>query len=269
MLAGPLMTLWTWRTARSLLYASSKSPARHLPTPYQCSLLIGICLASLDRLRRYTSYRWFRQRRTASPTPPILTQAGLVLYLIVALAGAMLAADTLLHYTTSTVEIDDVKVSSTLGASGRGLSQECLQLNRLENYGLPCSLNNLEPREEFLREHNEVFFLHHNASQISEIRILPQNSSTKGDVAVLLPQTQGLSPYVDYRASTIGISTSCKAISKQCKFGAWGTNGMYSGFYCSPNFWGVLGKSANVSDDSDFQDPDVPPLAFKLDPNLQ
>jgi hypothetical protein len=263
------MTLWTWRTARSLLRASSKSPARHLPTPYQCSLLIGICLASLDRLRRYTSYRWCRQRRIASPTPPILTQAGLVLYLIIVLASAMLVADALLHYTTSTVELDDVKVSNTLGASGRGLSQECLQLDRMENYGLPCSLNHFSSEEDYQREHNEVFFLYHNKSQISEIRLLPKYSSTQGDVAVLLPQTQGLSPYVDYRASTIGISTSCKTITKQCDFGVWGPNDMYSRFHCSPNFWGVLGKSANVCDDSDSHDPDVPPLAFKLSPNLQ
>jgi hypothetical protein len=272
LLAGPMMTLWTWRATQSLLLLSSEVGATKLPTPDQLSLLVGLCLASLDALWDYTLYRHFRPRKNRKRTPvsPVLVRTGLILYLTLFLSGTVLIADTVLHYTTSTINLDDVSVSKQLGGSGRALSETCLQLNRTENNGYPCSRNFVSDLDTFYREQNEMFYLRHNTSQTSEIRLAPAQGSVLGDIAMLLPQSSTLSPFVDYRASTIGISTHCKPITDKCDFGVRGTNDAYSGFSCSPYFYGVLGKPAVVANDSTTtDDPDIPPLAFKLSPNLQ
>ncbi|KIW90132.1 uncharacterized protein Z519_09563 [Cladophialophora bantiana CBS 173.52] len=115
-----------------------------------------------------------------------------------------------------------------------------------------------------------MFYLRHNTSETSEIRLAPAQGLALEDTAMLIPKSTTLSPFVDYRASTIGISTSCKPITDKCQFGVWGTNDAYSGFYCSPYFYGVLGKTAIIANDSTTtDDPDIPPLASKLSPNLQ
>jgi len=254
------MELWTWRTTKAMVEASKLS-VDELPTPYQLSLLVGICMASFDRLRRWTSYRSFRtQRRKAPRSPKLLVQAGLVLYLCFIMATLMLAADTLVHYTTKTVEYHQVEETSSVQAFGRGLSQQCLSMNRTANSGFPCSINSLIPTNDYLRQQNEMLFLLHNSSQISEIRVVTADG---GEIALLLPRTQHLSPYIDYRASTIGITTQCKPISHLCDFGVWGPNELYSNFSCSSKFWGVLGKTFNST-----YDPDVTPLAIRVNTNL-
>lgn len=183
-----------------------------------------------------------------------------MLYVCFIMAILTFAADTLVHYTTTTVEYHQVEESSSVQEFGRGLSQECLSMDRDANGGLPCSVNSLIPNNDYLRGQNEMLFLLHNSSQISEIRVATADG---GDIAFLLPKTQDLSPYIDYRASTIGITTQCKPISHLCDFGVWGPDDLYSGFFCSPKFWGVLGKTVNKT-----SDPDVPPLAFSINTNL-
>ena len=255
------MQLWTWRVAQSMV-ESSKLPMEGLPTPYQLSLLIGICMASRERLRRWTSYRcWRKQRRRAPRSPEVLVRAGLMLYLCLFLASLMFAADTTIHYTTETVVYHQVEETSSFHEFGRALSQQCLSMDRNANFGAPCSLNSLIPVNNYLSQQNEMLSLYHNSSQTSEIRIAAADGS---EFAFLLPKIQYVSPFLDYRASTIGISTQCKPITQLCNFGVWGVDGMYSGFFCSPNFWGVLGKTnTNIT-----SDPDVPPLAVKASPNL-
>jgi len=164
-------------------------------------------------------------------------------------------------------------VSKRLGQSGRGLSERCLRVNRTENARYPCSRNvdlSVSDLNAFLREQNEMCYLRHNTSQISEIRLAPAQGLALGDVAMLLPQSSTLSPFVDYRTSTIGVSTHCKSITDKCEFGVWGPNDEYSGFYCSRYFYGALGKPAVVTNDSSTAgDKDIPTLASKLSPNLQ
>ena len=176
------------------------------------------------------------------------------------MATLLFAADTLIHYTTKTIAYDQVEVSRVAQEYGRGLSQECLSMNRSENAGFPCSENSLIPMNDYLHQQNEMLFLSLNSSQISEIRIVTVDGD---DIALLLPKTQNLSPYLDYRASTIGITTQCKPISNLCNFGVWGPDDEYSGFYCSSKFWGSLGEAVNGSSNEG-----IPPLAIKTGPNL-
>ncbi|KAK5047531.1 hypothetical protein LTR84_006628 [Exophiala bonariae] len=229
----------------------------------------------MDTFWDYIIYRHLRPRsiRKQTPISPVLLRVGLIFYLALSLSGAVLIADTVLHYTTSTIELDDVSRSAQLGESGRGLSEECLQLSRIDNSGYPCSRNiglSASDPNAYLREQSEMFYLRHNTSQTSEIRLVPAQGSESTDVVLLIPKSSTLSPFVDYRASTIGITTSCEPITDKCQFGVWGANDAYSGFYCSPYFYGVLGKTAIIANDSTTtDDPDIPPLSSKISPNLQ
>jgi hypothetical protein len=189
------------------------------------------------------------------------------------LSVVVLIGDTVLHYTTTTIPFDKISISTDRSEFGRGLSQQCLELNRIENGGLPCSINNQLAYENFTAytvSENEISFLQLNTSTQSQIRILPKQQPARGDVATLLPQTKTLSPYVDYRASTIGVATQCNLISDKCHFTVGGPSDIYSFFNCSANFWGVLGKAPLISElNTKIQDPNVSPLAFKPALNIQ
>lgn len=255
------MQLWTWKTAQSIVDASD-SPEHDLPSPYQFSMLIGICMASSDRLRRWASYRYFRQQRMKAPlSPKVLIQAALMLFWCLAMATLMFAADTLIHYTTKTVDLDRVSVSSNVQAFGRGLSQECLSLNRRSNDGFPCTINTFISDDAYFKAQNEMLFLLQNTSQTSEVRTFRTDNGT--DVAFLLPKVQNISPYIDYRASTIGITTQCKPISQLCNFEAMSNRSDYARFSCNPKFYGALGLIANET-----YNPNIPPLAFEMSKNL-
>src|ERR1700733_7444074 len=235
------MTLWSFKIAQEIRNASVDGKRNDLPTAYQLSLLVGLDLASSDRLRRFLSYSHKSQTRI----PPVLRRTALILTLGTLLSVLVLIGDTILHYTTSTIPFDQISISKHRSECGRGLSQQCLELNRMENGGLPCSLNNqfaLENFTAYMVCENEISFLRLNTSTQSEIRILPQQLPARGDVATLLPQTTTLSPYIDYRGSTIGVATQCKLISEKCDFKVGGPSDFYGFLNCSANFGGVPGK---------------------------
>src|SRR5438046_10275140 len=92
-----------------------------------------------------------------------------------------------------------------------------------------------------------------------------------GDLAVLIPQSEDLSNNIDYRASTIGVSTQCRPLTVHCKLNGAGPGGRYTQFNCTNNFWGMLGKPPNITTviNAKAEDPDLPPMAFKPVQSLQ
>ena len=267
-LASFVMVLWSLRTARTIRAASDGSHYTHLPTPYQLSLVVGLTLASTERLRRYIGYVF---SKNSSSIPPVLHHAALMLALSVLLAIAVFLGDTALHYTTNTVQFDQVvAVPQPSHAFGRGLSTQCLNFNRTSNFCYPCTLDLEEEQEVMAAQSNEAFFLQHNTSTQSEIRIIGDDTLKNGDLAILTPQAQNLPRGIEYRGSTIGVSTQCLPISSQCNMWANGVDGTHTQFNCSANFFGLLGKAPNISEIyTKAQDPDVPPLDWKPSPNLQ
>jgi hypothetical protein len=99
LLAGFIMNLTSFQSAL-LVYRSSTTSQQDLPTPYQYSILIGLCLASTGRLKRYFSY----SKEDEVMVPPVVRRAARTLALTLLLALAVFGADTALHYTTSTSE---------------------------------------------------------------------------------------------------------------------------------------------------------------------
>ena len=269
MLGSFIMVLWSLRIAQSMRTASAELRYTHMPTPYQLSLVIGLTLASTERLRRYFRYLFSRSRPSI---PPVVHHAAIMFTASIFLAAALFLADTALHYSTSTIDFDVISSNvQPLYEYGRGLSQYCLTFDRIGNQGFPCSFNITVDDPNGWTEVNEIFYLEHNNSRTSEIRLVPSPELVHGDLALLMPRMQNLPQDIDFRASTVGISTQCYPITSQCNMritnpGVWD----HTGFNCSRGFFGVLGKSPNISELSGFSpDPDVPPLGFKPAPNLQ
>jgi hypothetical protein len=266
-LAGSIMALWTLPIAQSMRIASRTCQYSQLPTPYQLSLVIGLSLASYQRLWRYYEYLL---SRTRSAIPPILHKTAGVLTCALLLAIAVFAADTYLHYTTQTIDFDQIAiVTHPRNMFGRALGKYCLDFHRTENYGFPCSLSASDPNA--VAEQNEIFHLQHNSSSASEIRLVGTDNLLHGDVALLLPQTQSFSQHIDFHAFTIGVSSQCTSITTNCEMRYDTQYPYHTLFNCSENFWGVLGKSPNISevDGTFYPTPYVPPLGYKPAPNLQ
>lgn len=268
LLAGFVMSLDSFRTALVMFRSSSNAEQADLPTPYQYSLLIGLSLASIGRLRRYFAYSGEN-----NIVPPILRRAARTLTLTLVLACIVFAADTAVHYSTSTITFDQITISNEKLAYGRALSEACLTLSRLDNLGLPCSRNGItavDDYDTYAAGQNEIFFLNHDTSSTSKI-VLVDSDPNKGSnastqVALLIPQPSTLSPFRDYRAETAGVMMTCEPVTNtKCNW----TDGVlgeetFSQFNCSDSFYGILGKMAKIDDSGHLiEDPDVPILATK------
>lgn len=236
---------------------------RNLPTPYQISLILGLSSGNPERLWRFEKY----SRATANEVPPMMRRTALILKLCLLLSLAMFVADQCLHYTTTTVQIDQATAMETVSSFGRGLTQECLSMSREQNYWEPCSVDfnfNTFQRET---AQNQMFFLQQGTSNVSNIEVVDAVRQPGADMAMLF--AADVESNLDYRTSTIGVSAQCVPISSKCAMMKSGATGSYTSFNCSENFWGILNKDPASSTNISFVDPDLPPLAFKWSKNLQ
>ena len=251
------MSLYALPVSRDLRNASSRRHYLKLPTPFQMSLLVGILLATAAQLRTYLWYLLFRKQRPS--IPPLLHRASLMMLLSFLLAGGVFIADTILHYTTSTIEFDQIVVPAKPNQQlGRGLSEFCLTYNRTVG-GTPCSVEITtdfkDPSYNF--EQTESRRLLHNISQISEIQTASAEEVQNAEVAYLAHRQQTVTIGTDYHASTIGVSTECKLVNPStCAMTVWGPNDIYTNFSCSDMFHGTLGKTPNPTEADGFRPPD-------------
>lgn len=268
-LASSIMTLWSLPIAERMRIASIKSQHSALPTPYQLSLVVGIILASYERLWQYFLYAF---SKSPSKIAPVLNQTAIMLSIAIILAAAVCVSDSALHYYTETIPFDRISVNLQPTRSfGRGLSERCLNFNRTKNYQLPCSYDPMGENPDALAELYEGTLLQHNQSISSAVRIVKDSRLSQGDLAILNPSMLSLPPDIDYRAETIGVSSQCRPITTQCDMRQGGPSNMYTLFNCSEWFWGVLGKAPNLSEITGIKpdDPNVPLLGYKPAPNLQ
>lgn len=268
-MAPVIMMLQMYRNAQAFLIESARAshdPGSGLPTPYQLSLILGLCSGSLERLYRYQRYR----TKTKSDIPKMMHDTAFVLKLSVLLSSLIIIADQCLHYSTTTVQISQASQIQELNAFGRGLTAECLSMKRVDNYYLPCSRDvSLAAKNatEYIALQNQIFYLQHSTSDISNIATVFPDGEESNSIALLLPH--GVKASIDYRATTIGVSARCRPITSQCAMLSSGPSGEYTNFNCSHNFWGVLNKATLKGSNNTAVDPDVPPLALKWSRNLQ
>ena len=266
-----IMALWALPVAQMMRDASIGNEMQNLPTPYQLSLIIGLTLSSLERLRAYFAYACSRSRRAAMP--PVLNRAAMTMTFSVVLAVAVFVTDTVLHYTTTTIEFDQLSApTGPIFEYGRGLSARCADFNRSANNGLPCSFDYAQMQNNpdgYIFENNEVFRLAQNFSKVSQIRLV--DGATPGDShhAVLLPHA--VDTGVDYEASTMSVATTCKLITDSCHMQPFGnTSAVHeTRFQCSDAFYGVLGLDPVTSQWDSQTDLNVSVLSFKPSSDLQ
>ena len=268
------MTIWSLIASANMRQASSHSHFENLPTPYQLSILVGLCLSTVQQLRNYVWYAASPKRHTR--LPPVVNRAAAMFALAVRLATAVFVSDTALHYLTSTIVFDQIsKITQPGSTYGYGMSKLCLDLDRVGvNYGFPCTMEFGGPFEDpdRTKKRNEMNRLQSNASYVSQIRLTGSEDLGDGDIAILIPQPASLPSGEDYRASTIGVAASCHLVPPSvCAMKATGEDNINSIFNCTDKFFGVLGKSPNISSANGEKaiDADLSPLAFKPSPNLQ
>lgn len=256
LLGSYIMALIALPVSRDLEIASRNSEYLKLPTPYQMSLLIGILVAATEQLRSYFGYLLHRKQRAGIPR--ILHRSAGVMTLTIILAGAVSISDAVLHYTTSTIEFDQVFVQAQPDREfGRGVSDFCLTFDR-EKVGLPCSVEYdfVDPNKNF--EETEASRLMHNTSQTTTIRFAGIQDQPGSDIAYLTPSDLSIATGTDFHATTVGISTTCDLVpAPRCDMASWGPLDVYTNFSCSDMFYGTVGKPPNVSDVTSVRVPDA------------
>jgi hypothetical protein len=275
MLACFVMALWSLQVARAIKTASNNASFRYLPTPYQMSLIAGLTFPSIGRLRMYYQYLLTKSRPSI---PPVLHGAAAIFSLCCFLATGVVIADTALHYFTSTIGfVDIVYNNESMSLFSRGLSDRCLNWKRSPDFlCFPCSaaIWTDEAQEmAVIAARNELYFLQHNTSTISQIRLIEYAGIPETDLALLLPQTENLDPNIDYRGSSVAVSTQCSPVIQNCSPKHTGVDAFNTQFNCSSGFYGVIGLPPVVSDSgSNINQPvdsNVPPLNWKPFLNLQ
>jgi hypothetical protein len=110
----------------------------------------------------------------------------------------------------------------------------------------------------------------HNASKSSNIEFVTQDGFDSQISAIITPAADSVPINVDFRATTIGVSSECVFITPICDFryqsSALNDSAAYlTVFNCSNAFYGVLGKTpiVNPSLSTLAGDPDLCPLCYK------
>jgi hypothetical protein len=254
------MALSTANIAHSLRMSALEI---RLPSLHKFTLLGGICEASSFQLAK-TYYH--RCRRRISSTPTLRLAASTYVKLIM-LGVAMYGAQVLLHVTTEMIEFNRLNFGSRYGL-GRGLSQLCLEGNRVQNlYPYTYNLSNPDMPSQL----QEQFRLQRNTSDISRI-VYVLDAFNSRNLALLVPLD--VPPNIDYRATSIGVATECSLITSECSMRYASQNfsepsTYYTLFNCSTGFNGVLGKAPVINASLTAKDGDIPPLDYKPTARLQ
>jgi len=275
-LGGLIMGLWRLCTARGLqeatrLAETQKEGNLRLPDVVDFRFVVGLVLASVEEFFSYCVHLW--KRRLV--VPPVLHKAAAMLLATLVLAGGVLTASTWLQIVMQAINFEAITTSpSPIFTFGRGLSKLCLDFNRTANGGRPCTCDMIRVESDYLPiaiAQTEIYYLQQNISRESEIRIVAEPDLPHGDLVVLIPRIDTRPNNIDYRASTIGVSTQCRPMTSQCNMQTIGPSGQHTQFNCTESFWGVLGKPPNVTTvaHAKAEDPDLLPMAFKPSQSLQ
>jgi hypothetical protein len=254
LLGGYIMALYAANIAHSLRMSALEG---RLPSLHEFALLGGVCEASSLQLVK-TYYHQCRRRISSTPA---LRLAASTYFKLIMLGVAMYGGQVFLHLTTEMIEFNRLDFDSPYGP-GRGLSQLCLEGNRVENH-YPCTYNLSNP--DMPGQLQEQFRLQRNTSSISQIAYVPGGFDS-GNIALLVPMD--VPSNIDYRATSIGVSTECSFITSGCNMRYASQNisepsTYYTIFNCSTAFYGVLGKAPVINNSLTANDGDIPPLDYK------
>lgn len=273
LLAGFCMTLWRPSIAQEILRVTRQVSSSALTTPYQLGLVISLSTGSFSQLLSYAKYLLWKPKATNSP---ILSRTALVMAACGLISLAIFAADTALHYTTGSVTYKfHTKVDESFHQLGRSLSPDCLHFNRSDNFAYPCSyvydkrlLDEGDGSPVDFVDQFALTSLLFNTSGRNQIQTVVTPDLQHGDLLVLMSGEKETPVDLDYRASTLGVSTQCQPMTRKCQFrNMTRTRGdsefPMAGFNCTENFWGVLLDADMPSNSSNWvtQSPDIAPFS--------
>ncbi|KAK5057838.1 hypothetical protein LTR84_011839 [Exophiala bonariae] len=208
-----VMTLVSYPLARSYTRKSDLGVSNELPTTYQFKLIIGLLGGSLGSLWSWLDYCLWR--KPIKQTKLLWTTATALLASIV-LSFGILAVDTWLHITTSTVPYDTLSSISAQPAFSYGRVLDPFCWNSTTQSEIDDSaqcIGSLGPPG------NTVFF-----PSASETARTLTNLSTVNSVLSCNLRNTSLA-YVtaarrdsslDFQANTYAMSTTCKPVSQEC-----------------------------------------------------
>lgn len=249
-LASFCMSLWLPWAAQQIVQSAQRRTGSNPSTPFQIGLIISLLTGSFSQLLSFVKYS--RSKPKASNSP-VLNRTALVMFTVGLISVAIFAADTALHYTTSSIPYRfQTQLQGDLHNLGRSMSPECLHFNRSDNQAYPCSyiynrdlLDQGDPSAVDFPDQFALTGLLFNTSSSSQIQTITTPDLPNGDLLVLLPSAADIRDGLDFRASTIGVSTQCRPMTRACQFrNMTRTKGdsefPMAGFNCTENFWGVL-----------------------------
>jgi hypothetical protein len=202
LLAGFVMTLFSYVVARGQYVSSTLGTHKNLPTPQQYAISVQVLqfggLGSLWTLLVYG----FTKKKHAPSMPSFLKTAGVLLATALLLGWGITAADTWVHVSSSTVPVTvrSAVSSGDVASYGRQLGSWCL------SDGSACTLN---PGGATVFLNNDT-----EATLTAFDRSTQNFVSLEGETVLLLPANPAVD--ADYSATSFGLRTSCKPASRAC-----------------------------------------------------
>ncbi|KAE8446450.1 hypothetical protein EG329_011913 [Mollisiaceae sp. DMI_Dod_QoI] len=242
MLVGLVMTLSLFPISNRLLRLSLSENPHRLPTPQQFAILLGLSEGRILALWNYVSYLF---RRTRARQSTGLRLSAFIYIVAIVISALIVLMDTVLHITTKTVSIYETTVVQSPNVTfGKGLNSNCANYTQKTSVNYPCTIYEAVTSAGIFYP-NEVFRTINNISTENQVLQVSTGNSTTGDLFILGPSASQRSSNADYKATTIGVSTSCQAISKLCDLHS--PEGASTSFNCSSGFAGNLAVPEFVS----------------------
>lgn len=204
-------TLLAYPMAKSFYQRSSAPDPSQLPTPYQLSIMIGLLGGGLGPMWTHVRY-FFWKGRPRIPTVLSLTAVGVILFFVVGLG--ILAADTWLHVTTTTVPYGIVTPRDPPQTQfGRGLSSRCFDPDNSSRPD-PCvnSGSLTGPSSRALINAGEAYSA---LANLSADNLLTTSTIDGQRLAHFVDPKSGFD--LDYKANTLAVRTQCRPMSQQCE----------------------------------------------------
>ncbi|KAF8847558.1 hypothetical protein BDZ45DRAFT_733530 [Acephala macrosclerotiorum] len=244
MLVGMIMTLSLFPISKKLFKLSLSDNPRRLPTPNQFAILLGLSEGRILALWNYIRYT-FRRNRAGQSTG--LTLTACIYIVAIVISTLIVIDDTVLHITTKAVSIyETTVVSSPNDTFGKGMNAACANWTAQRTfdfndnevpYAYPCTTWSAVTGAGLVYP-NEVFRTISNLSSENQVLQVSSGNSSTGDLFLLGPAASQRSANSDYRATTVGVSTNCQAISTLCNLHS--SAGASTSFNCSSAWAGEL-----------------------------
>lgn len=229
---GFLMTLISFPVAYTLRRKSENTEHAQLPTPYQLNILLDLSTARIGALWQWSKYFFWKSRSHQIFAVKLST---FCLVIALGIAYLILAADTWLHVTTSSVNLPILSPSAPSHTYGRTLSQSCRDYTSItSNPIVPCIVHLAS--SDYIDGVRDAIETINNISSTNLVAATTQGNMSYSYLAPSNPR-----PNVDFRASTVALHTQCQPISKKCNLAA--AFGAFTPYKCTDAFQGDLTRN--------------------------